>query len=231
MMMIIVKADIACFCPWFSKHNEGQSFGLVVSAFEKHLLWGTPWSPFWSVASSAPQSSLSSSPIWKLCPLISHAVVVQNKLFKELLLQACLLLEVLNGHLHVYGRLFHDYLKDWAESLTKTTSACSKGNKTVGQVYYFVIGKLPAKLRVLLSLRWYLYGFYSWDLMHSCARSIKRVVWLETKIESLSRYVLLCWHQNVLGLWGPFKKGIPSSGASELKEGYKNRHDDISCKG
>ena len=26
--------------------------------------------------------------------------------------------------------------------------------------------------------------------MHSCARSIKRVVWLETKIESLSRYVL-----------------------------------------
>ena len=47
---------------------------------------------------------------------------------------------------------------------------------------------------------------------------------------SLSRYVLYVKHQNVLGLWGPFKKGIPS-GASELKEGYKNRHDDISCKG
>ena len=69
--------------------------------------------------------------------------------------------------------------------------------------------------------------------MHSCARSIKRVVWLETKIESLSlsldTYVLYVDTKMFWG-FGDLLKGIPS-GASELKEGYKNRHDDISCKG
>lgn len=45
----------------------------------------------------------------------------------------------MNGHLHVYGRLFHDYLKDGESNQEK--QHCS--NKTVGQVYYFVIGKLP----------------------------------------------------------------------------------------